>query len=360
MTGAADRSGAPTAGRSLAAGLAIVFLLVLMPPAGASPAAAQSQPARIVVWLAGVNTRSDDGLFLPFQAALTAAGAAGGWAVPGATIFQRFSYAYPSLTYTCGDTWAASIGDQARRLEQQVADLAAAHPGAEIALIGHSQGGLIALAYLAMLKDGPRADWRAPLPGSGARISHVVTISAPLGGIPSTFVSLTDLVAQVGIESDCGEVVAEPRNTADMRAIYRSAGADRPRGAAASAAQIVAPESFPATGERYTNQQLALDASFATIGMLTIGNLADWVYQPCGPVAALVPPNLDTQWLRDQPAARIYGRAFLPIGAHPCTSLAHVPFNHTAGLTEPVVLAAVASFLAGDVPDQLAPAPAGG
>jgi pimeloyl-ACP methyl ester carboxylesterase len=337
--------------------LAMALLVGALPTA--APAAAQA-PARqrAVFFLGGVNTSSADGRFDALQRSLEGAGAAEGWGDPSVTTYHRFSYAYPALHYVCLDTWRTSIATAARRLDRQVADYVSLRPNTDIILIGHSQGGLIGLAYLALLKQSLHADWRAPAPGVDARLAQIVTLSAPLGGIPPDSALLGGLGAQLGADAAaCETLIFDPANVRDMRAIWTTNPDGRPHGGLASVAQALWPEPFAAGGVRYANQQLAIDAGFASMRTLAIGNNADWVWSPCGRLASGIPSFLDTQWLTDMPASGIYGRAFTPADPRPCVTLADIPANHPATLYDPTVHAAILSFLNGGSPDQLPPAP---
>jgi pimeloyl-ACP methyl ester carboxylesterase len=338
--------------------LALMLVAGLLAPT-LRPARAEGAPRpRVVFFLLGVNSSSTDPDFAALQAHLEQHGAADGWADPARTTYQRFSYAYPpSLDYTCSDTWSGSLLDYAWRLALQVADYAAGHPDSDVILIGHSQGGLIAFVYLALLKQGLHADWHAPAPGTGARLTHIVTLHAPLGGIPPATGILGDLGSQVGSVA-CQTLTLNPQNTQDMRAIWPTAQGQHPRGAAASVAQALLPAEFGvAEGVRYPNQQLAIDAGFASMRTLTIGSGSDWVWGPCGLVAEALAPFFDTQWLIDMPTAGVYSRVVSPEGALACVGWADIPANHSAALRDPTAHAAILSFLSGHPPDQLAPAP---
>jgi pimeloyl-ACP methyl ester carboxylesterase len=337
--------------------VAIVAALGMAVPSQMMVGAQAAPRPRVVIFLGGVNTNGNDGIFDPLQATLMATGAGDGWADPTRTTFHRFSYAWPAPTYVCRDTWTSSLMEQANRLDRQIVALVQDRPNADVMLIGHSQGGVVGLVYLAQLKGGLTTPWREVAPGSGARIAGLVTLSAPLGGIPTLFSSITDVTAQVGDDGSCDEPVASPPNMADLRRIWFSAGNDQPRGAFASVAQTLMPDRYGAgDGVRYTNQQLAFDAGFASMRILSIGNLADWVWSPCGPFTRGIPSFLDTQWLIDMPESRVYSRVFTPASAVPCSTLMDLPANHSATLADPLVHLAVASFLRGEPPDQLAPA----
>jgi alpha-beta hydrolase superfamily lysophospholipase len=83
----------------------------------------------------------------------------------------RLHERYPrSATY-------GSLETAARRLRAMLARLAGARPGVDVDLIAHSQGGVVARAYLERMA----ASWDPRLP----RVEHVVTLGAPFGGAPA-------------------------------------------------------------------------------------------------------------------------------------------------------------------------------
>jgi Peptidase family M23 len=74
---------------------------------------------------------------------------------------------------------AATFGDlrdAAARLRLLLAEIARAHPGADVDLVAHSQGGIVARVLLESLVDA----WEPGLP----RIEHLVTFAAPHSGTP--------------------------------------------------------------------------------------------------------------------------------------------------------------------------------
>ena len=91
-----------------------------------------------------------------------------------------FSYAGtdgPGLhePYRSTDTFAA-IEVAASRLEDLLRELGRSHPGRDVDLIAHSQGGIVARSFLAMNAEA----WSGDLP----RVAHLVTLSSPHSGAP--------------------------------------------------------------------------------------------------------------------------------------------------------------------------------
>jgi hypothetical protein len=85
------------------------------------------------------------------------------------------SYSDDPDAYERSDTFD-DLRAAARRLDLLLQRLAATHPGRDVDILAHSQGGLVARYYLAT--SGGRLDPRRP------RVEHVVTFSSPHQGAP--------------------------------------------------------------------------------------------------------------------------------------------------------------------------------
>jgi Peptidase family M23/Putative serine esterase (DUF676) len=86
-----------------------------------------------------------------------------------------FSYAPSGGAYTVADTWGDLLA-AGRRLGEQLRELDARHPGREVDLIAHSQGGIVVDVFLKYVYDA--ADSRYP------PIGTIVTLSSPHEGAP--------------------------------------------------------------------------------------------------------------------------------------------------------------------------------
>ena len=86
-----------------------------------------------------------------------------------------FSYADDGGAYTAPDTWGDLLA-AGRRLGEQLRGLDARHPGREVDLIAHSQGGIVVDVFLKYVYDA--ADSRYPPLGT------IVTLSSPHEGAP--------------------------------------------------------------------------------------------------------------------------------------------------------------------------------
>jgi hypothetical protein len=94
------------------------------------------------------------------------------------TRVYRFSYRGidgPGLhhPYTATDTYGDLVV-AAKKLRSLVEHVAELHPGRRIDLIAHSQGGIVARAFLELVADG--SDWSSP------RVEHLVTFATPHTG----------------------------------------------------------------------------------------------------------------------------------------------------------------------------------
>ncbi len=92
----------------------------------------------------------------------------------------RFSYRSPDgprghRPYTRTDTFG-DISVAAGRLSELLAKIARRHPDRDVDLIAHSQGGVVARAFLSMLARA----WDPDLP----RVEHLLTFATPHGGAP--------------------------------------------------------------------------------------------------------------------------------------------------------------------------------
>jgi len=144
--------------RGIVAASALALLLVGQPPVVAE----EGLPPPVVL-LHGWHAAGDhDSLADSSLALLGSRLTADGWTVYWAT----------GVALDPADT----MFDSARTLATFLADVAARHPAQPIRLIGHSYGGLVARALLetAIYDD---------LQAAGVRVSHLVALGTPMGGI---------------------------------------------------------------------------------------------------------------------------------------------------------------------------------
>ncbi len=126
-----------------------------------------------------------------------------------------FSYAADGGAYTASDTWGDLVV-AGYRLRDQLRTFARAHPGREVDLVAHSQGGIVVDVFLHLIFDP--ADPTLPPLGT------VVTLSSPHRGAP---------LASVAVE-----VRATAGGRAFLDAAERVAGGALPPTGAASTRQL--------------------------------------------------------------------------------------------------------------------------
>lgn len=241
---------------------------------------------------------------------------------------------WTATPYDCDDSRQRTIAEDAATLDAQVRTYLARHPGTDIHVAGYSQGGLVALAYLAHLEKS--ATWSLPNDG---RLASVVSLDSPLGGLP--FVDAAcGLVGDVCAAAEPGPT---PPSLVDMSTIW-GAGGGRPAGSERSIGRLF--------GLSISNQALAERAAGSHgVTVLTLGNVRDWVYAPIGLLRPVV-NFVDTQWLRSGAAgSRVYARV-IDSGPETCPSsdASGASCNHARVLTDPAALDAVVAAFTGRTP----------
>lgn len=245
--------------------------------------------------------------------------------------------------YACEDTRQRTIAEDAATLDRQIRGILERRPGTDVHVVGYSLGGVVAVAYLALLES--TGAWT--LPGDG-RLASVVSLDSPLGGLP--FVE-----AACGIAGDvCAAVEPGPAppSLVDLSTVW-STGTGRPAGADRSLGRLF--------GRSLSNQSLAaLAAESHDVAVLTVGNVRDWVYAPIGLFRGFV-NFVDTQWVRSGAAGSgLYARA---IDSGPATCPDDDPTgaacNHGHVLIDPAVHDGIVAAFAGRTPAAASSCPAG-
>lgn len=115
-----------------------------------------------------------------------------------------YSYAPGGGPYASDDTYT-SIEEAASRLAGQIRGMQTEHPGREVDLIAHSQGGVVALAFLEMVYD--------PADPSYPPLGPVVTFSSPYDGAPLATAEVLVAATPAGralLEQVPGDLVPPP------------------------------------------------------------------------------------------------------------------------------------------------------
>src|SRR4051812_9203820 len=137
-------------------------------PSAAAPGVGGGGSGHLLFAVGGIDSRTDPSTGAAFGLDTKALGyRAGeiGW----------FSYRAGGGPYRASDTWSDLLG-QARNLRDQLRAFARAHPGREVDLVAHSQGGIVVDAFLELAYD-PGDPTLPPL-------GTVVTLSSPHQGAP--------------------------------------------------------------------------------------------------------------------------------------------------------------------------------
>ena len=335
-----------------------VLLASLLGPTAAA-ATTPGGPVEAVTWLTAPGTRASvvllidglcsslgaGGLPAPFTGAgrLVERLRAAGW-----TDDEILAFSYRGGTvesggrwranpYSCEDTRDTPLTVDAQTLDTQVRAVLVASPETDVHLVGFSQGGLIAVAYLAHLRASN--GWTLP---NGGRLASVVALGSPLGGLPF-------------VEAACGEIadVCNPDGTPsrallDMSAIWNTGGPS-PSGATRSIASL-----FEASiSAPLSNQALAAEAAHDHgVAVLALGNVRDWTYAPVTLLRPLV-SFLDVQWLRSEGAgSRLYARVIDsgPIQCPDTGQASDAGCNHGRVLTDASALTGIVDLLLGRTP----------
>jgi hypothetical protein len=104
-----------------------------------------------------------------------------------------FSYAADGGPYEREDTYAPLLVSS-QRLGAQLRDAQRRHPGREVDLIAHSQGGVVVLAFLKLVYD--------PGDPSYPPLGRVVTLSSPLAGAP--LATLAGAIRELPVVGEAG------------------------------------------------------------------------------------------------------------------------------------------------------------
>ena len=194
---------------------------------------------------------------------LTASGAFSG------SDFLWYSYAGGSVdattgnwiasTYYCGST-AESYTVAVPALSKMISDFANANPNTNFAIMGHSQGGLIGLQELGFAAALPATD----------KVTTVITLDAPLGGVPPAGVTAAE---------QCWKGAANAQMNKIYASVPAAAAAAHHRGSAATLMCVLVTAGCAEPAGR-TNAQAITAAAGAGIRTATFGSTEDGLYVP--------------------------------------------------------------------------------
>ncbi len=277
--------------------------------------------------------------------------------------FVTFSYTGPTSKtnpkprpYTCVPTIETPISSDVKVLSKQVQAVLASQPNANIYLIGHSLGGVIAYGYMGMLAETQAFD-----PTVSTHVKGVITLDSPLGGVSSDPAYLGD--AETYFETNCsGFNSALPTALLNLTDIFNSYNlGGQPRGGKASVLAVPFPKKDHVPQQPApSNQTIAQDAhNNLSINTLTVGNWNDLLWDPAA-CDLSVKQFIATQWIwsNDQgDSSGMYGRAITSGDTDTCfLDVLFNQANHLNVLSDPSVMQGIQQFITGQTPSALPPA----
>jgi pimeloyl-ACP methyl ester carboxylesterase len=235
----------------------------------------------------------------------------------------------------------ASIWDDEVLLQTELGNFAYSRQGVDVYLVGHSQGGVIALAYPAYLQaTGQSLSDSIP----GLTLAGVVSLDSPVGGVDAIAKAAADLKSLL----QCG--VVGPADFATFRSVAQTVpldGAAWPWGGEASLLDVWRRAGL-SIAEPVINQQAAEAAGAAGITVLSVGNLRDESYFTSG--------FYSTQFLEDgPPGSNVYAREIHlaeSCAGEPLDDYLHCQLSHGAVQGAPVVNRGIDRLLHGLPPDN--------
>jgi alpha-tubulin suppressor-like RCC1 family protein len=265
--------------------------------------------------------------------------AGGGW---DATVSP---WAWHADSYTTSDSFRAFANGagtgSVQELDKQLKAYISLRSDTDFYLVGYSQGGVVALAYLSYLRTRGTGS-TAIEAGDTSKVAGVITLDSPIGGVTkAVFQAYCGLMTGDWSFSVC-------QDPAQLGAIWNSGGAD-PKGSSHSVERALFPPGA------MTNQSLAGWAAGQGTRVLTVGNRQD---APLGVGSA---GSLDTQWMKSSGlvASRTIDKSAIPasllaqlLTGNP--SLADLPgavvASHGVVLTDAAVLDGATLLMSGKDP----------
>lgn len=283
--------------------------------------------------------------------------------------FLTYSYAGPKSKnnatpqpYTCAFTLENPLSTDIQLLDKQIQAALASQPNADIYLVAHSMGGIVAYGYLAALEE--TTGIVTPLPQ--ANLKGVITLDSPLGGISSNSTYFSNAITFY--EANCPGFNSQiPTALLNMSTIFDSttlstppdSSAPDPQGAQASIlsipfSRVTIPQPYP------SNQKVAEDAQLKGVSLLSVGNTNDLLWMP-STCFANQQDFTSTQWLEDEGSGSgIYGRDFTSGSLNCFLGGVLSQANHMDVLTDSNVMQGIQEFINyGATPTSLFVAPPG-
>jgi hypothetical protein len=203
---------------------------------------------------------------------------------PPAALLE-FSYK-PGTSVEFGTAYSACdtlghIVDAEGQLNTELTSYAARHPDIDVYLIGHSQGGVVALGYLAYLAKTGRG-YSTPVPGT--HLAGIVTLDSPLGGVGGLTFTETTLV-QDTLRIKCASAGTLSPDFQDFLQLAGQLPFGWPSGGTRSIPKLFG------IANAQDNQSVVAAAAQVGVPTLTVGNTRDLSFASSG--------IFSTQWVAD-------------------------------------------------------------
>ena len=245
--------------------------------------------------------------------------------------------------YSCRDTFTKSATADVLTLTKQLADYLKGKTNTDVYLVSHSFGSLVGYGYLSSLVIQHASG--GIIPGTtGDRLAGLVTLDAPLGGIPNELYLTKPLLPAV-YTTLCPSLIAHSTPAIDELLALFKTGTASPYGAQSSLPHIL-------FNVNMTNEAVADAAAAQGIHVLTIGNVHDYLYDPaaCKVLLGLLSiPHTDnylsTQWVTDRGSGSgVYARTFAQ-SPQACNNITDITHNHGVAFTDPSVQTTLGQFI---------------
>jgi len=245
--------------------------------------------------------------------------------------------------YDCKYTYDGSsfFQKQVQKLGAQIQAAVASNPNVRVHILAHSQGGVIALSYVAALVKN--LDGVTPLP----QLKDVSLLDSPVGGTIYNSGYLTNMV----LKAFSCNTASQFNNLKEMHKLFITASDTNHRGQTASVVDaFLSGNPLDSTN---ANQAVVDLAHQKGITVFVAGNMNDYLWQPHGCITK--PDFLSTEFIQDEgDNSGVYSRYFKS-GIPDCLSSLPNLLNHLEVLSYDAVNQAVFQIVQGQAPTALPP-----
>ena len=272
--------------------------------------------------------------------------------VPASSIvYYSYKYSGSSSTfgtpYSCDTDSIQSIATKSiPALDSEIRAYGKTHPGVDFYLVGHSQGGVVAIGYLAYLQ---KAGWKGGdiTGGYDGRLAGAISLDSPLGGL----LEMAPIAAMAALKCPSADLKIAPDGVEFAQIMASVLTLSTPYGGTKSIDKGL----FGSPSLGNNNQMVAGAAAAGGLTVVSIGNTADTIFDP-EPVTG---NSMTTQWLSNNVAAHVYSRQITDGVNVPWLNIQlGVPFvTHGNVLNNASVATDVYGVLAGGTPSATSPSP---